>query len=280
MRKSLRVLNLGAGIQSTAIYLMMCDGEIPAADVAIFSDVQSEPASVYEHLERLKSVGGPEIVTVTAGSLEDDLHAGINSTGQTHVTIPTFLAINSVASGIGRRQCTKEYKVIPIERQIRSLMGCSGRGLGMDQSVTQVMGLSFDEPRRVERVKARFHGRRGWHVEFPLFDDMMTRADCVRYLDSRWEHPVPRSACVFCPYKTDQEWQELKTSGGADWDRAVAVDEAIRLNVSKGVADKEAAQYLHKSCVPLDEVEFKPAPSHIQPRFQFGEMDCEGMCGM
>jgi len=280
MRESLRVLNLGAGVQSTAIYLMMCDGEIEPADVAIFSDVQSEPASVYEHLERLKSIGGPEIVTVTAGSLEEDLLDGVNTSGSKFVSIPSFLITNSSSPGIGKRQCTREYKVAPIEKEIRRRMGAIGKPLKPDQSVTQVMGLSFDEPRRVERVKARNHGRRGWHVEFPLFDDMMTRADCVRYLDSRWDHPVPRSACVFCPYKTDQEWQELKTSGGADWDRAVAVDEAIRLNVSGSVSEDGGSQYLHHSCVPLSEVKFKPAPTHIQPRFQFGEMDCEGMCGM
>jgi len=254
---------------------MMCDGEIEPADVAIFSDVKSEPASVYEHLERLKGIDGPEIVTVTAGSLEDDL---LQQSGYTD--IPGFFAVSGESRGMGPRGCTRKYKIIPVEQEIRRRMDAIGKPLKPDQSVTQVMGLSFDEPRRVERVKARNHGRRGWHVEFPLFDDMMTRADCVRYLDSRWDHPVPRSACVFCPYRSDPDWQKMKDEDGDDWRRAIEVDRAIRLAVDGRSEDSNALMYLHKSCVPLDEAEFKRAPSHIQPRFQFGEMDCEGMCGM
>lgn len=41
-----RVLNLGAGTQSSVIYLMMCRGELPPADVAIFADTQWEPKEV------------------------------------------------------------------------------------------------------------------------------------------------------------------------------------------------------------------------------------------
>ena len=36
-----RVLSLGAGVQSTALLLMMIHGEIPKADAVIFSDTGS-----------------------------------------------------------------------------------------------------------------------------------------------------------------------------------------------------------------------------------------------
>lgn len=38
-----RILNLGAGTQSSVIYLMMCRDELPRADVAIFADTLWEP---------------------------------------------------------------------------------------------------------------------------------------------------------------------------------------------------------------------------------------------
>lgn len=38
-----RVLSLGAGVQSTAVLLMMIHGEIPKADHVIFSDTGWEP---------------------------------------------------------------------------------------------------------------------------------------------------------------------------------------------------------------------------------------------
>jgi hypothetical protein len=49
------ILNLGAGVQSTTLYLMGCRGEIHV-DVAIFADTGDEPKAVYAHLEWLKSL--------------------------------------------------------------------------------------------------------------------------------------------------------------------------------------------------------------------------------
>lgn len=52
----LRVLSLGAGVQSTTLALMAAHGEIgPMPDCAIFADTGWEPAAVYEHLAWLRS---------------------------------------------------------------------------------------------------------------------------------------------------------------------------------------------------------------------------------
>ena len=74
----LRVLNLGAGVQSTAIYLMIMDGDYPPIDFAVFADVGDEPESVYRHVEFLKSLNGPAIRTVSRGGLGDNLINGRN----------------------------------------------------------------------------------------------------------------------------------------------------------------------------------------------------------
>jgi hypothetical protein len=45
------ILNLGAGIQSTTLYLMDMDGELEYNfDYAIFADTGDEPHEVYKHL--------------------------------------------------------------------------------------------------------------------------------------------------------------------------------------------------------------------------------------
>ena len=49
------ILNLGAGVQSTALYLMSLDGEVQKFDAAIFADTQEEPEDVYRHLEWMES---------------------------------------------------------------------------------------------------------------------------------------------------------------------------------------------------------------------------------
>lgn len=53
---NLRVLSLGAGVQSTTLALMAAHGEIgPMPDCAIFADTGWEPKAVYDHLAWLMS---------------------------------------------------------------------------------------------------------------------------------------------------------------------------------------------------------------------------------
>jgi hypothetical protein len=52
---ALRILSLGAGVQSSALALMIEQGELPPIDAAIFADVKGEPKKVYEWLEYLKN---------------------------------------------------------------------------------------------------------------------------------------------------------------------------------------------------------------------------------
>ncbi|BFU47742.1 hypothetical protein [Krasilnikovia sp. MM14-A1004] len=52
----LRVLSLGAGLQSSAIVLLAAGGEIAPFDVAVFADTGWEPHSVYRQLDRLTGI--------------------------------------------------------------------------------------------------------------------------------------------------------------------------------------------------------------------------------
>ena len=279
------ILSLGAGVQSSALYLMAMEGEIPPFDCAIFSDVQEEPAAVYEHLEWLKGRGGPEIITVTAGRLGDALAAspppgdGEAVSSRRYVSIPCYALHADGKKGMVTRQCTKDFKVIPFERAVRSIVfGLPKWGrLQPGDSVTQCMGLSYDEPKRVIRIKQRFLGKPAcWSVSCPLFDLEMTRGDCEKYLATRVPHVVPRSACVFCPFKTNAEWDLLKSGDPVGWQRAIEVDLLLRSQSSSG-----AERYLHKSCLPITQVDFRPADTisgqkHLISGFQD---ECEGYCG-
>ena len=52
-----RILNLGAGVQSTTVYLMYVRGEIqPGMECAIFADTGEEPASEYAHLDAPENI--------------------------------------------------------------------------------------------------------------------------------------------------------------------------------------------------------------------------------
>jgi hypothetical protein len=283
------ILNLGAGIQSTTLYLMSTEQSediVPWFDFAIFADTQEEPDEVYRHLEWLESLGGPPIVRVTAGRLGDALDKGTDAKGNCrtdgghYISIPAFtLNPDTGKKGLIRRQCTAEFKINPIEKYIRQITGATpGRPVKPTIQIHQYMGLSYDEPKRVIRVKQRFMAKpKNWHVHFPLFDFEMTRGHCVEYLEPRVPYVVPRSACVFCPFKTDNEWQELKQSDASGWNRAVEID-----NVCRTGEGLDAHRYLHKSCKPLDQVDFRSRDEKNGqmklPLIGFQD-ECEGYCG-
>jgi hypothetical protein len=139
------------------------------------------------------------------------------------------------------------------------------------------MGLSFDEPKRVIRVKQRFTAKPlNWQVHFPLWEMQFTRGDCQSYLRERMPYEVPRSACVFCPFKSDDEWRRLKADDPKGWSRAVEIDAVCRTGTGP-----DAHRYLHKSCQPLDQVDLRPADEKSGQRHLFSgfQDECEGYCG-
>jgi 3'-phosphoadenosine 5'-phosphosulfate sulfotransferase (PAPS reductase)/FAD synthetase len=73
---ALRVLSLGAGVQSTSLLLLAAEGGLPALDAAIFADTGWEPRAVYEHLDRLEREvarpAGIPILRVSSGNIRDD----------------------------------------------------------------------------------------------------------------------------------------------------------------------------------------------------------------
>jgi hypothetical protein len=280
----LRVLNLGAGVQSTAVYLMAHAGEIPPIDCAIFADTQEEPRAVYDHLGWLESLSGALIVRIKTSRLGDDLMCGKNSTGQRFASIPAYTAEREGGNdGMVRRQCTKEYKIEPIERYIRrNLLGVMpGRRVAADIIVTQLYGISADESGRSVRIRERLKERRWIAPEFPLIDRWMTRADCVRWL-ARFgvPHQVPKSSCVFCPFKNNANWRHLRDTDAAGWSRAVAIDHAMRqpgVLVNRGL---DQSLYLHRSCRPLDVADLgdpDPRQAHLDLSWV---AECAGMCGV
>jgi hypothetical protein len=276
-----RILNLGAGVQSTTVYLMVHAGTLPPIDYAIFADTQEEPAAVYAHLDWLRGLGGPPILTATAGKLGDDLVRGRNSTGQRFVSIPAYTTTDDGASiGIARRQCSREYKTRVIEQTIRrQILGLApGRAVPRGMTIAQLFGFSLDEGGRARRLAALFKREHRWTVpDFPLIERFMTRADCLTWLRDRVPHETPRSACVFCPYHTDAEWERIKQQP-AEWQRAIAVDEALR---GERIQARDRAQvlYLHRSGTPLAEVTLDPQPRDRQMPLSFYQ-ECEGVCGV
>jgi hypothetical protein len=287
MVKELRVLNLGAGVQSTTLYLMILAGELPMVDAAIFADTGEEPVAVYQHLRWLDLLRPGLIRRASTGTrLGDDLMRTVKTTASRFAAIPAFTIMpGSEEEGRTRRQCSKEYKVEVIERTIRrEVLGLKPRQrIPRDVRVIQYIGISLDESGRAERMKAR---RGGSKFMFPLIERFMTRQNCLEWLAERGNvpHEVPRSACVFCPFHDDAEWQRIKEVP-EDWARAVQIDEALRVPGNVVNRNMDAEMFVHRSCKPLVQIELKPRAEDKQQHIGFWRdsnfsRECLGVCGL
>ena len=274
------VLNLGAGVQSTALFLLARDPDPKVRfDLAIFADTGEEPSAVYAHLEYLRALGSPEIWVRSAGSLGDDLIHGRNSTGQRFASIPAFTKDAAGKVGIVRRQCTKEYKIEVVNKAIRrDLLGLKPRQrIPKDTTIYQYFGISTDEAARAERAKRRFEGVKHTVPVYPLIEMGWSRKDCISYLRERLPHEVPKSSCVFCPYRTNQSWLHLKRTDPDGWNRAVEIDAALRDEGSLVTRGFRQELFAHRSCVPLAVIDFEAlAPNALDP---MATGECHGMCG-
>ncbi|OWK45515.1 hypothetical protein [Fimbriiglobus ruber] len=270
--KEYHVLNLGAGVQSTALFLLAREPEQRVRfDLAIFADIGEEPAAVYAHLEHLRALGTPPIWVRSAGSLGDDLMHGRNRTGQRFASIPAFTKDSSGKVGVVRRQCTKEYKIEVVNKAIRrELLGLKPRQrIPSEVVVYQYFGISTDEAGRAERGKKRFEGVRHTVPVYPLIEMGWSRKDCSAYF--------LKSSCVFCPYRTNQSWVNLKRSDPEGWNRAVEIDAVLRDKNSVVTRGFRQELFVHRSCVPLDMIDFAAlSPNALEP-MTTGE--CHGMCG-
>ena len=98
----------------------------------------------------------------------------------------------------------------------------------------------------------------------------MTRSSCIDWLNDNYPGvPIARSACIGCPFHSDKEWRELKRNA-AEWRDAVEFDRLIR-----NYGGNQSKMFLHRSCVPLDEVNLDEGQGEID----FGN-ECDGMCGV
>lgn len=295
----LRVISLGAGVQSTTMALMAAHGEIgPMPDCAIFADTGWEPKAVYEHLEWLTS---PNVLPfpvhiVSAGNIRDNLMQA--AAGERWASIPAFAKAitpagaeipvlgedddgelvqigsrttgnETVSIGMIRRACTTDYKVIPIRRKVRELLDLHRKRSPNYPVAEEWLGISKDE---ASRMKPSFED---WQVNrWPLIEQRMSRQDCLAWLRRHGYPEPPKSACIGCPYHDNRRWHQMRDHDAQAWADAVEVDQALR----NGIRSIRGQVYLHRSCVPLEDADLSTAADRGQ--LDLWPNECEGMCGL
>ena len=260
---NLRILSLGAGVQSSTLALMIEKGEIPMVDAAIFADTQAESQDTYKFLAWLKTKLTYPVYIISKGNLTEHL---LN----TDYPIAPFWSQNMITGKkeLMKRQCTSNYKIQPIIQEIRRLLGLKKRErVKKDTTVELLMGISKDEifrmkPNRMPYIKNIF----------PLIDKNLRRQNCINWFKKYYDKTPPRSACIYCPFHNDNHFKKLKETNSKEWSAIVEFDKKIRNNNR----DKNRQVFIHKSCTPIDEVDLNKKDNQLD----LFNNECEGMCGV
>ena len=273
------ILSLGAGVQSSVMALMLNNENSPlhAAGFAtpccaIFADTGWEPDPVYEHLRWLTEQLQYPVFIVRAGNIKENLHKAKGVDGHNFIDVPLFSVGQDGKKGMLRRQCTAAYKIRPITRFIRRLNAIpDGYPFPKGHSVKVYMGISTDEAERMKDSQTKW-----MQHEYPLIAANLNRAACQQWFAKHVpDRTLPRSACVICPYHSDQEWLGMDEASRQE---AIAFDTFIRQPGSPPRLQCNDPLFLHSSRKPLaeaiEEMRLRPRQLNFE---SFGE--CEGYCG-
>tara|TARA_R110000744_G_scaffold354932_1_gene461386 strand:- start:848 stop:1651 length:804 start_codon:yes stop_codon:yes gene_type:complete len=264
------VISLGAGVQSSTMALMAANGELEAMpDCAIFADTQAEPKEVYDWLDWLEKQLPYPVYRVGKGDLEKDNHLIRNrkSDGSEYVkiNIPLFTMSEDGRGGIFGRQCTADYKIGPIIKKIKEL--ASIKRAEKKIKVYQMIGISTDEAHRQKPARHK------WLKSiYPLIDANMSRGHCIEWMKLKGYPAPPRSACYFCLFHSDKEWDKLSNEYIV---KAIKFEDRLHLDFEKGLTSFKRKPFLHSSCKPLGTVKFD-----VNKSLSLFGNECEGMCGV
>lgn len=251
--------------------MFACEELRPMPSAAIFADTGAEPAAVYRWLDWLENRLPFPVHRVMRDQgllrhIEDSAQFGTRYAG------PPFFTDTGPGRAPGRlrRACTSEFKIEPITKKLRELVGLRPRQRAPRGSLLaiQCLGISTDEAQRVKPA------RQPWiKTRWPLIEARMSRDECLAWMRRHGFPEPPRSACVFCPYRSAGEWLDIRQTP-EDWSIAVQIDAAIR----SGVRGTKFPLYSHRSLRPLDLAVAANAEGDEERELPWQE--CEGMCGL
>ncbi len=253
-RNMVNVQSYGGGVQSVALAILNATGRVEnPAKLAIMADPGMEEHATYAHVPIMHGwlrERGVELVIVQ---------------GQRGKGIPLYEYVMErstvipvrTETGLGRRQCTQNWKVDAIRSVLKE------RGIG---NVVIQLGISYDEIHRMKDSP-----RKSITHRFPLVDMRITRADCRQIIrDEGIREPV-KSRCQFCPLQRQEAWRVRAASDPDGFEKCAQLEDAvIEREHSKG----NAPAYLSSTGRPL-----RQAFATEQAMFTDTEDDdCGGYC--
>ncbi len=176
------ILSFGAGLNSTALMIMLVKKEYPLDEV-VFADTGAELPETYQHLKSVNSYLSKHGISLT---IVRSNNGTLYDTCKRRKVIPSQIW----------RWSTRDYKITPIYAHYRS----SG------VHVNQYLGIAYEERDRVKESGVPYVKN-----VFPLIKNHVARHDCIDIIRfSDFDSPLPaRSGCFFCPFNSLSRWTEI-----------------------------------------------------------------------
>lgn len=260
-----QVWSCGGGTQSCAIAALIVQGKLPKPDVAVIADTGYETRATWEYMD---AVLAPELAKVgivlhrVKAAEWNPRRAQLwydyqDPSRESDLEIPAFSTRNGSVGKLSN-YCTGRWKMEPRDKWLANTFGITR------SKMVVWIGFSRDEIRRILPMQKSQEFKKGL-LRFPLLNDYpTTRREAIALVESMgWPTP-PRSACWMCPNKSDNEWRLQRDERPDEFAKAIALEKQIH--------KRDPDAWLHKSCKPLDQVDFS------QPDDLFSRPCDSGMC--
>jgi hypothetical protein len=259
--KNINVLSWGGGTQSTALLVKFLKKEILDTnnkpielDYIMFADTKNEPNFVYSQVFKVqrwvKEKFGKEIVIskrnkvaltdeevierIQEGKIPNYRISEYADLFQSHVLffkgiinsidIMPLWTRNPKTGKIGKtkfKQCTFEYKILQILREIRELEGLK-RFDKRKQHVNFFIGYSVDE---ISRVKPNPKSYATNHA--PLVDIYWSKSKCIEYVEEELGFTPISSVCNMCYANDFDRVIKIYREDKIGWNRLLDLDNAM-----------------------------------------------------
>lgn len=238
------IFSHGGGTQSAAITALIVQGKLPKPDYVCIVDTERERQRTWDYLDAVirpaLALVGLEVHRIRKSDWATvDLYGG--KSGE-DVLMPAWSSQTVDDEAKMKGFCSNEWKVRVMQRYLRNVHGIPTK------EQRRWIGFSMDESRRAVRMMGGPEYRAGL-VRFPLIHDVPINRQAAIALVRKmgWPEP-PRSACWMCPNQGDAEWRDLKKNAPDEFAAACALEKEIQ--------QKDPFAWLHKSCIPLGDVDF------------------------
>ena len=190
----LTILSYGGGVQTFGILLMIKNGLMEKPSALIFSNTMAEKPETIIHIETIVK---PICKELNLPFYEVSYQEGLIQGYSKNNTIPN----------VTNRSCTLTYKIKPVNKQIKTLLGYQEAysRIPKGTNVNVMIGFTTDEINRKAENQEHYLTN-----VFPLLDLNMSRNDVIQYIEkSGYEVPV-KSGCFLCPFISLKGFVQLK----------------------------------------------------------------------